>query len=265
MTSLTEAATETRIVEGHRHFLLLQVISMHSSPLHHQADHPALNHPHVGIRSNLREEEQDSHLTQRLTVVENTFFQQHLPHAHRLNTRVDACALLYLPVNQLRPHATLPIEQTEQVFKWYFLSLIMCGALERMALRRIFPARIQLCGRVVTELYGGLKQRASYICCSATLSMQEMTTGERSVRCYHLEILLLLLLLRWRGLDHNTSSAFTLPVGGSLMLMMMLLRIDAYLTTTNRKCNGVALTMVTNCQITTLSVAAMPSVLTYDV
>lgn len=33
--------------EGHRIFFLQEVVSMHSSPLHHQADHPALVVQHV--------------------------------------------------------------------------------------------------------------------------------------------------------------------------------------------------------------------------
>lgn len=49
-----------------------------------------------------------THITQSLTVVENTFFQQHLPHAYSLNARVDAWALLQLPVNQFCPHTTPP-------------------------------------------------------------------------------------------------------------------------------------------------------------
>ena len=46
--------------------------------------------------------------TQSPTVVEDAFLQQHLPHAHSLNTGVHARTLLHLPVNQFCPHAALP-------------------------------------------------------------------------------------------------------------------------------------------------------------
>lgn len=50
----------------------------------------------------------DTNIIRTLTMVENTLLQQHLPHAHSLNTRVDTGALLHLPVDQLCPHTTLP-------------------------------------------------------------------------------------------------------------------------------------------------------------
>lgn len=131
------------------------------------------DHPHVGIRSNLREEEQcvlqfllallpllltgkrgvllliiqeavekilvleaqllvhcitttqselnintdstcvPAESSHSLTLVEYTLLQQHLPHAHSLNTRADAGALLHLPVNQFSPDTTLPGKYTD--------------------------------------------------------------------------------------------------------------------------------------------------------
>lgn len=47
---------------------------------------------------------------QVLTVLEDTFLQQHLPHAHSLNAGLDAGALQHLPVHQLCPHTALPGE-----------------------------------------------------------------------------------------------------------------------------------------------------------
>lgn len=44
-------------------------------------------------------------------------------------------------IKLLREHPTEDLSANLYVFRWYFLSLIMCGALERMALRRILPAR----------------------------------------------------------------------------------------------------------------------------
>lgn len=72
-----------------------------------------------------------TNITQSLTVVENTFLQQHLPHAYSLNARVDAWALLQLPVNQFCPHTTPPRKDkclyesyiAEQVRK---ITLIFC-------------------------------------------------------------------------------------------------------------------------------------------
>lgn len=49
-------------------------------------------------------------------MVENSFLQQHLPHAHGLQTRADAGALLHLPVNQFCPHTALPGRHTRTRF-----------------------------------------------------------------------------------------------------------------------------------------------------
>lgn len=65
----------------------------------------------------------DTDITRSLTMVENTLLQQHLPHAHSLNTRVDAGALLHLPVDQLCPHTTLPGNDTSYVICYILLFL----------------------------------------------------------------------------------------------------------------------------------------------
>lgn len=44
-------------------------------------------------------------------------------------------------IKLLHKHPTEDVRANLYVFRWYFLSRIMCGALERMALRRILPAR----------------------------------------------------------------------------------------------------------------------------
>lgn len=51
-------------------------------------------------------------VAQGLTMVEDTFLQQHLPHAHSLDAGMDARALQHLPVDQLCPHTALPGEDT---------------------------------------------------------------------------------------------------------------------------------------------------------
>lgn len=44
-------------------------------------------------------------------------------------------------IKLLHEHPTEDVRANLYVFRWYFLSRIMCGALETMALRRILPAR----------------------------------------------------------------------------------------------------------------------------
>lgn len=68
-------------------------------------------------------------ITQRLTMVENTLFQQCLPHAHSLYARVDTGALLHLPVDQFRAHTTLPVKMHKSIKVFLLVWPAMCFSL----------------------------------------------------------------------------------------------------------------------------------------